>query len=847
MHRYSNKDRCGLSVNRSFLLKSSALAAVGMWVSPAMAVDQDAWAEVATEQSVQDGADAKALPQAQAQQKTGLEEIVVTARKRVESAQSIPVSITAYSQKQIDTFDLTSLEKIAAVTPELAIGRSATGSGAQIALRGIGSNSLSIGTEQSVAVVVDGVYYGQGRTINEGFFDLENVQILKGPQALFFGKNATAGVISINTAGPTDTLTGQLRGSYEFNAQTVKLEGFIAGPLTDTLGFRLAGRISKDYGFLFDNDAEPVSFVTTDRPTTSTTGPATTHVANADPDNGPDQREILVRGTLNWQATDKLTAVLKASYGKNDTNPGTFNNVTFACANGTSSLSPGVLCERKFASRQNNFPTTIAAETRYADPDGRTFNRYRSWAATGTLEYNLDHLSFTSVTNYNWNRNTFAIDTDVQSSERLNIFVTENTSFNAFSSEMRILSSYESPVNFLIGGYYQSTDRQYDQAVLFGGVENSQAPDGYRFVAYVKDSNTDGETLSGYGQLIWKLIPTVEATGGVRYIHETKDSRFVHPYAAPIFVGVRYAVNDPLVANQTFDNWSPEATLTWRPTQDLTIYSAYKTAYKSGGFSNSSIQSPTTPLDFFTFDAEESSGFEGGVKTMLFDRQLRFNVGLYTYNFTNLQVTYLDSARLSFNSINAGSVRTKGVEVEFAYAPRAVSGLTLNGSVNYNNARYGDSIAPCYNGQTSAAGCVPNLLDIGTPGQNLQGKETSVAPLWTGALAADYETPISAGLVLGGSVNARYSGSYLPSPFGQELSRQPEFVNLDATIRLQPTDARWEIALIGKNLTNQFVVTGVNDGPGTGRGTGTPAGVSADQNGFVNTPRTAMLQATWHW
>jgi hypothetical protein len=184
--------------------------------------------------------------------------------------------------------------------------------------------------------------------------------------------------------------------------------------------------------------------------------------------------------------------------------------------------------------------------------------------------------------------------------------------------------------------------------------------------------------------------------------------------------------------------------------------------------------------------------------------------------------------------------------MDFEFAPRAFDGFRLRGSANYNNSRYGEgSIAPCYGGQKSTAGCIPNLLAPGTPGQDLDGIPTSVAPRWTASLGTIYETPVANGIVLGASVDARYSSSYLASAFGSPLSRQPEYVNLDAGLRVHDEDDRWEVALIAKNLTNQFVVTGVTDASGTGPRTGTPTGRTADQVGFVAMPRTVQLQFTW--
>jgi len=823
------------------------LAASGAWAQQAPAVDA-APAPAAAVGPSASAAPAPAAPTVVAEPASGLQDIVVTARKRVETAQSVPVAITVFSAVEIDRRDLTSLERISAATPQLVIGRNVSGSGAQVTLRGVGSNSLSIGTEQSVAVIVDGVYYGQGRTINEGFFDLANVEILKGPQSLFFGKNATAGVISITTANPTDHFTAMVRGGYEFNAKKPYGEAIVSGPLTDRLGFRVAVRASKEFGDLYANRAGPITYLTRDTPTAITVSPSVAHVAPAD-GGGPRERDILTRGTLKWEATDRLTATLKGSYGYNKTLGGAWNYNIFACQNGTSTIAPGDACKPGFYHYMNDLPADIAAATRYAKD--YNYNLYTSYAGTLNLDYNLENIGITSVTNYNENRNRWTSDLDYQSSPTVNIWGAEDSKWRAFSSELRAVSKFDSPINFLVGGYYQNTRRDFDQVVINSNADNTAAPAGYRYVQYAKHSTTKGETLSAYAQLIWKIFPNLEAAGGVRYIHETKDSLFVQPYVNPRFVGAPYVLNTPITANQLFTNWSPEATLTWHPTRDITVYGAYKTAYKSGGFSNSSIYTINATSDFFTFQPEKSKGFEGGIKTTLFDRQLRFNVGAYTYKYTNLQVTYLDSAALAYNSVNAGSARTKGIEVEWEYAPRELHGFSVSGSANFNRARYGNSIAPCYGGQTVAAGCTPNALvaatptRVGTPGQNLDGLPTSDAPKWTATFGPKYEMPLGGKLMLGVSTDGRYSSSYLASPFGTPLSRQAKYINVDAAVRVYDTGNRWEVAVIGKNLSNKFVVTGETDASGTGTGTGTAAGRTADQVGFGSLPRTVQVQFTW--
>jgi len=186
-------------------------------------------------------------------QGSGLSEIVVTARRREESVQSIPVSVQAISAEEILQRDLTSLEKIAASIPNFTIARASNGAGAQLTMRGIGSSATSIGIEQSVAVVVDGVYYGQGRVINEGFFDLARVEVLKGPQSLFFGKNATAGVISLTTADPGLDPEYIGRVGYEFAGEKAYAEAIVSQPLTDSFGIRVAVRGSRMWGGYYTN------------------------------------------------------------------------------------------------------------------------------------------------------------------------------------------------------------------------------------------------------------------------------------------------------------------------------------------------------------------------------------------------------------------------------------------------------------------------------------------------------------------------------------------------------------------------------------------------------------------
>jgi len=698
------------------------------------------------------------------------------------------------------------------------------------------------------------VYYGQGRIIQEGFFDLEGLEILKGPQALFFGKNATAGVINMRTADPGTEPEFMARASYEFEAEQLQGEIMASTPINDTLGIRVALRGSKMYGGYFKNVAPPVPYSTFD----IATGQNNSHVGLPTESEQPGEKEILGRVTLKWTPNDQLTGTLKAAMDHNNVNNASWNFVCYRSRTGLSTLAPfGPLpgtvepnpnnypCTDDFVIHQNNMPVDIAQNFPYAREDGQHYNRYRSYSITGNLDYDLENITFTWVNNWNRNNNRWSCNCDHQGSPIM-VFATEDSSFRAFSSELRALTKYDGPVNAMLGVYWQDTKRDFHQHIGFANIEDSSQSAVNRYQATSKEGGTLGETISVFGQVIWSITPVLEATAGVRYTHETKDSDFQQPYNNAGVTAIFRPASDPLgivTADQTFTNWSPEATLTWKPMQDVMVYAAYKTAYKSGGFSISGINSGFSqdPLGDLTFEEEKARGFEVGVKTTLADNQLRLNATLYTYKYKDLQVDFFRSDIFAFNTITADA-KTKGAELELEYAPHAAPGLSLRGAVNYNKANYVDSLIPCYSGQTPAAGC--SLVVGDYPYQDGSGAPTAVAPKWAGVVGGRYEMPFGNKLLFAIAADARYSGKYLASGFNNPLSRISSYWNIDASLRVGTEDQRWEVALIGKNLTNELYINGVVDGPSTGTPGGLPTSLLADQTGYAAMPRTVAVQLT---
>lgn len=766
----------------------------------------------------------------------GIQDIVVTARKRAETSQTTPVAITALSGKHLDQYAISSLEQVAATTPQLQISRAPSGSGANISLRGIGSSFSSVGIEQSVAIIVDGIYYGSGRALNDGLFDSSQIEILKGPQALFFGKNATAAAVSITTADPTDKLDAMARIGYEFGSKNLSGEGFISGPLSDTFSARLAIRYSDMFGGYYKNGAQPSTYTVTDAVNFS----SMSLLGRPSAKWAPQEKQGLARLTLKWTPTDRLTARLKLSGNTTKANDTAWNAVPI-CVGTTMQLAPTQTCNNDFI-RYAEDPPTQVVPTQLAG-NGKLGNEYWSYGASAILDYALDDVDITSVSNFNRFRNTASPAYHGESPFHGiggGGWGTEITASRAVSSELRALTKFKSPVNIMLGVYYQNTRFAFDSDDAFAGVRNSADP-AHDYQAKVVHSFTNGETIALFGQALWKIVPDLELDVGARYTYEKKDSFFIQPYANPLLNPFLYLPNVPVTANQTFRNWSPDVTFKWQPRNNIMVYGGYKTGYKSGGFSNSSIFNAATPVGGLEFQPETVRGFEGGVKTTLFDNQFRFNVGLYRYQYNDLQIDFFNSKIVALITTNAGAAVTKGVELEAQWSPRSIPGFDLHGTLNYNESRYKDYKGPCWTGQTAALGC--NLPGPGgAQFQDLSGKPTANAPEWTASFGFSYSFPIQDSLEARISGDGRYSDRYNFTSVYDPIGFQKSYVLVDATASLATANNKWELAIIGKNLTNKrFIGTSWET-------TNSPAAPNkVDLIGFGNIPRTVEARLTWRY
>ena len=743
----------------------------------------------------------------------GLEDIIVTARKRSESLISVPVAVTAITGTEVQRQGVTDLNRIAQLAPQVMLAKADSGAGATFTIRGLGSSPVDAGLEQSVTVVIDGVPITRGNVISAGLFDLEQVEVLKGPQALFFGKNSPAGVVSLRTANPTDTVSGYLRGGYEFEAREKYGEAAIGGPITDTLKGRFAFRGSAMRGWV-QNVAEPLSPAQNPfYPTTGSPG------AGAPWD--PGTKEYMGRVTLVWTPSDVFDATVKAS-GNHYHDNGTTTQAY--CFDGTApSNDPGAIPGNppRFLDPANDCKFDNKLASVGIDPslihdwplmhaDGKPYSDQNTILTSLTMNYHLPNITVTSVTsgmNLNYKQSN---DYAFTSFGGIPVALGEDT--HSYSEEVRLVSEYEGRINFTAGAFYENVDRktQVNSFLFFVGVDPAT---GKYHTDQIVGANK-AKTVSGFGQLRIQVLKNVEIAGGVRYTSESRDQFLNNDYYNPVSGAILGLVptgfpGSPFRGKFKDSNWSPEATISWKPAQDLMFYAAYKTGYKSGGFSNPSLYQidpstgrPPVPSDY-AFAPEKAKGYEIGFKGFMFDRRLRIETAAYRFNYTGLQLSVFNPQTFSFFIRNAGNARIQGFEVAGEFA--ATQMLRLNASFTYNDARFTDfPNGQCYTNQPTAS--APTKGACFNQTQPLTGATLPRAPRYTFTAGGSYDRAINDRLMFGINGGVNYSAKYFTQDDHNPLTVQKAFTRADAGLRIYTPDDKYELAVIGRNLTNKYYI-----------------------------------------
>lgn len=757
---------------------------------------------------------------------SALEEVIVTARKRDETLMDVPVAVSAVSARDLRRYAATDLGKIGQMVPQVIIAKTGGGgAGASFTIRGLGSSALDAGIDQTVALNIDGLQVSRGRLVTQSFFDVRQVEVLKGPQALFFGKNSPGGVVSLTTEGPTEELSGYVQLGYEFEADEKIFEGAIAGPLSDTFGYRLALRTSEMEGYI-DNNAGPI---------TQPSDPDFPHPGAAySRDTGTE--ETLGRLTLEWTPSDTFSARFKLFAAELEDH-GETSGTELICdgASRTLDLLAGVFVTDPYSDCKLDGNRTLGAlnaERAALYPgakNGEPYTDYESMLTSLTLNWQVGQIDITSVSGYwsyeNTSFDNFGFDSTVA------VLGANTDDSDSLTQEFRASSNFDGPLNFTAGVYYEDGSRDTKGNGFIAPVGTDPRTGDYHNWTLVSDNST--ESYSVFLQVMYDLTDTLELSVGARYTEEEKTITVGNAYVNQTFALFGITADEGAFTSDTYkdDDLSPEVTLSWRPSSDATFYVAYKTGYKSGGFSNPSILSAGQTVDVLGFDSENAEGAEIGAKGQFLDGRLILTSALYRYKFEGLQLTSFNPSPPSFTIRNAASARTTGVEVEASYLVTDQLRLRLAGG--YNRGKYTSfPAAPCFPGQVADTGCSAD----GT--QDLSGTPLVRAPKWNFNAGLSYDHELSDQWWLGMSLDANYTSGYWLQENQNPVSWQKGFTRVNASLRVYTPDDRWELALIGRNLTDKYYGIASADKP-----FGTPDAIWAN----IGRPREILLQGLYRF
>lgn len=762
------------------------------------------------------------------------EDIIVTARRRDERLIDAPVAITAVGGETLSNYSVNRVTDLATLVPSLIAGKAASGSSASIFLRGVGSTALSAGFDQSVSFVIDGLPMSRGREISLPQFDIQRVEVLKGPQALFFGKNTTGGLISVTSNSPTDKFEAGIKGGYGIKAAEKYVEGYVSGPITETLRARVAVRYSDAIG----------AFTNTAADTYTNYIPGQVRSRNSRKRGYSDS--IAARGTLEWQPSEGFSLQLKGGFSSlNDGGPTDLvericggGRTTPSAANGIPP-SPNADCTVNGRSDSAAIPMQVAqANYRYAR-DGKLYADFDSQYAILTGNITSDPFDVTSITGFYHFRQT---DLNNVSGEAYPAGFSQLADFKQYSEELRFQSKFDGPLNVLAGVFYAHGEFEFNTDAYIAPVPLDPATN--TFVSFKRDNGFQTDSMSAFAEATLNLSQQFEIAAGARYSIEARNS-YQRSLAANVAFAGAFPGGISLTDRYNDDNISPQVTVRYKPEADTTIYAAYKQGFKAGGFNISQALTPAATVDAGRYGSETAEGGELGLRTLLLDRRLSLNVTGYRYTYSDLQVQFFDPTTLSLIAGNAGKLRTQGVEADFNFRVPGLTGFSLRGAAAYNDAKYRDYIGQCYPGQTVAAGCTLQVVGGVANAQDYDGRTPPKAPKFAGRAGFTFETGLgNSGLSVRTNSDVSYTSRYDFTDALRPDGVQKGYAKLDAAIAVSGRDDLWTLSLIGRNLTNKLVVTAANDIPfagGTGTGTAGP-GVLADMSAFIDNPREIFVE-----
>ena len=730
-------------------------------------------------------------------------EIFVTARRRDEDAQDVPIALNVVSAETLDKTGNFTLGQVQQLVPSLQVF-SFNPRNTNVNIRGLGANVAltNDGLENGVGFYLDNVYYGRPGQSQFDLVDLQQIEVLRGPQGTLFGKNTTSGAINITSRAPSfdPEFFGEITGGdYGYH----QLRASASAPIiADKAAFRLSLADTHRDGFLTNLH---------------------------DGSKAQDYDNFSIRGQLLVTPTEAVSIRLIGDYSHQKQHYVLNIPVTYF---GT--YDSGAPIANNFLNRTTRAGyTPLAADpfARQGDSDGHYQAEMESYGGSAQVDWDLGKVALTSVTAYRWWDWNPANDGDSTSLP----VVTKAQQANRqrqFSQELRLGSTGNNRIDWTLGAYYfWQTVRGYGASAYGSAAPNWFAPAGNPVVTNAAlngfESNSYSEPVTKsyalFGQANWHISDNLTFTGGLRYTHEDKTGVYRQYWVAgsdlstlsPADAAAATAIRNQFNPRTSYDvalsddSFSGLATLAWKVTPDALLYSSYSRGNKSGGLNLTNIPAGAVA----EVKPEKVDNYEFGLKSQWFNRAVTFNAAAFWTEVSDYQtaITQINAVGPAIQYIsNIPKVRSRGLEADLSYAPSKWIGLTA--SASYVDATYRD-----YRNAPQA----PERNAALSPTQDLTGVQLPGVPKFTYTLGADLAQPLGSGLtVIYGHADYSHRSSFNTSSSNSRYAQVPGYGILNARIGVRADDGRWDLSVWARNLANKDYFQALSPG-GFGLVTGT--------------------------
>lgn len=685
-------------------------------------------------------------------------EILVTAQKRSQAAQNVGIALSVQDSEALETRSVQKIGDVLIAVPSVQVNQ--TSDLVFFNFRGIGTSEFTTNLDSPIAVNVDEIYQSKSFMVGLLMFDINRVEALKGPQGTLYGRNATGGAVNFFTNDPTDTLQAGGKIGYD-NYETLRLEGFVSGPLGENLSVRLAGTyVNQGQGF-YKND----------------------NIGGTD----GRERKWALRGKLRWSG-DNTTATLTGFYGQDNSIALPDEGVGLATPATALSGSP-VFCPEYLngtvtgatsncrRTTDGGFPGDNDAFTTSNDQRARI--RIRNYGAHLNIDHDLGWANLTSITSF-----THAFRNWREDSDGTPIQTVDANYYNKidqYTQELR-LTGRQGAWDYVLGGFYEHDDYlSKDYIVIAGGAA------GGPYSPFTQ--KIDALALFFHNQ--FAVTDNLNLIAGVRYSNEKVSvdggtfiaSGLIDPPGFPTTIGPVVATSDLIPdggshrdTSTTFKmgfEWTPLSNV--GPIDHLLLYGHVSTGFRSGGYTADFVGSQA---EMAALSPEKITAYEVGFKSNLFNRKLTLNGGLFQYNFTDAFVRVDSGTTIVSITKNAGSIKPWGAELEVNWRP--VSGLRLGAAGGYLHSTIES--------------------DVISAGQSIRGNQTVNSPKWTVALDGQFDTPLTDGLNLTLGADANYRSSQFLETSNQPSTRESGYWLVGGRVGIETSDGRYSLAVWGKNL-----------------------------------------------